>query len=208
MRKTTPAEIVGLNTISTVRDILNGDSVPNTPDKILKCSDWLNYTWNLYAKHEVMMTENEYYTMCMSPTVDNHNYFYFALICSMRFQNTLKENERVLCRSLISRNPMHTNMINNIQQQMYYGDVICYIGPYINEIEADHAADLAKSRKIDGKILIMTHIAKIENKLLTWVMLPSNLFSNLNVGTLFLPDTIDDFAHCRDSAQSSASMSE
>lgn len=207
-RKLTPAEIEGAQTIGVVKDILNGETSSNSK-KANQHENWIKHCWNLYTKNEMNgVNEEEYRSICLSSVLDEYRYYYFALVCSMRFQNVLRENERVLCRPLISQNPIHTSMINNINQQMYNGDVVCYIGPYISAEEADHAPLLAKSRKIDGKILIMINIARAENKKITWVMLPPSLFSIPNICTLFLPHTIDDFDYCYGISQNSVLPSE
>ena len=190
-----PAEIIGLQIIDITKSVMNEQHINIDHSKMDIYEEWIEMTWTLYLQNEIMLSKSDYRTLCLLETLDISESYYFALICSIRHRNILKEGERVLCRTLISKNPFHTNMLNNINQQTYNGDVICYIGPYINTNEADHATQLSSSRKIEGKMNAMIEIAKNEHKTLMWVMIPPTIFSKENVCTMFLPDTIHDSDH-------------
>jgi len=204
----TPAELNGINIMTITKNILTDQPPYIENNRQTHYNEWITHTWMLYLRNEVAMTEDEFRAICHSETLDSAAHYYFALVCSMRLNNTLTENERVLCRALVSQNPFHTNMVNNINQQMYHGDVICFMGPFISAEEANHAPMMAKKRSIEGKIGMMINIARIEKKKLTWVMIPPALFANPNLCTMFLPDTIDGFEHCYDTFQNTAESSE
>lgn len=168
--------------------------------------EWIRLTWELYVKSETSfynLTESQYRKLLLDETLDDEGNYYFALIAIMRNNERLNPSERVMCRTIVSKNPLHTNMMYNIKKGSYSGDVICFIGPYKNKDDATH--HLTQHRKTIGKIQLMIRIAKTEHKKLKWFMIPTNLFSSKDVYTMFLPSTIDGFDRCCGSARNSPS---
>ncbi len=159
--------------------------------------EWIRLTWELYMKSETSfyhLSEPQYRRLLLEETLDEQGNFYFALVSIMRNNERLNPTERVMCRTIISKNPLRTNMLYNIKKSSYSGDVICFVGPYTNKEDATH--HLTQHRKTVGKIQLMIEIAKRERKTLKWFMIPTNLFSNKDVYTMFLPSSIDGFDRC------------
>lgn len=171
--------------------------------------EWFRLTWELYVKSETSfyrLNEVQYQKLLFDETLDDEGNFYFALVEAMRLNEKLKPSERVMCRTIVSRNPIHSNMMYNIKNAPYTGDVICFVGPYKTKEEANH--QLTEHRKTIGKIQLMIRIAREEGKQLKWFMIPPNLFASRNAHTMFLPDTIDGFGHCCGIFQSSVAGAE
>ena len=195
------SQLTALRDIEITKNICKKQTqhnIPHFPQTTnISQREWIRLTWELYVKSETSfyhLTESHYQKLLLDETLDKEGNFYFALISIMRNNERLKPSERVMCRTIVSKNPMRTNMLYNIKKNSYSGDVICFVGPYKTEEEATHL--LTQHRKTVGKIQLMIDIAKREQKTLKWFMIPTNLFSNKDVYTMFLPDTIDDFDHC------------
>lgn len=201
----TKSQVTALRDIEITKNICKKAEHHFPPSMDIRQREWIRLTWELYVKSETSfygLTEAHYRKLLMDETLDEDGHFYFALISVMRSNEKLNPSERVMCRTIVSKNPLHTNMMNNIKKCGYSGDVICFVGPYATKDAATH--HLTEHRKTIGKIQLMIEIATRESKTLRWFMIPTNLFSSKDVYTMFLPSTIDGFDRCCGSARSSA----